>query len=707
MKGKIPRILSVALALVLVLSFSLVMAVPAAAEGEEVESIYGGYTLDKGGDGTAVWVTGAPADFSGDYSALLTAASPDNAAVGVQVSPTPLNNITELSFKYKHEAYNPETGHVVGPDLDIALSNGTDYYLTGGAVVQSSDAWKKADAVIDADSFTTGGWWLISCEADGTLINLLGTYADFEALQAAPALNGAMVIGVIVNLEPQGTSSGSVYVDDIKVNDVVYDLEPIVLDKSFYKTGDTVNVKVLNGNESGTISIQAKSDTVGDASVTIALHETGTGTGVFNGSFDLVGTTPAAGELLVNDSDTITVTYAGDWGVGLAVPVPTAAIVDNTAPTITGLSPADEQELTDPMSIISADLTDVDGSGIDELTAEMTLDGNVVKTIYESNTLTHTPLKALADGAHDVTVDVSDTLGNAAKTEEWSFTIIDTWVTTPEFSPANTAIIHTASPVVRVSFGEVVTITEATLDDEDVVLTTTDNMTFRLATEDLAVGKHAISVTAEDSVGNTGDFSSRFTVVAAVVTKEIDLYDGWNLISLPLIPENSDIEAVISDDTLGDVSNVSIVRAYNSATGEFLPSYVPEAGSGDLATMEDGYGYWVFMDAADTLAVTGTVMPVGLEVPPFYDVVVGWNLIGLKSVTDRIDYVAAADPGKERGGYLLNIAGAYPVLWSYDAEAFVYSDVKGVEDGMEVGHGFWLWATETGTIIPIPEAVAE
>lgn len=79
-------------------------------------------------------------------------------------------------------------------------------------------------------------------------------------------------------------ANSDVYIDDIEINGVIYDLEPMVTDIEYYNTGDTVGVTVYNGKLSGTIGIFVKSDTVGDGGeITIALTETDTG--VFIGSY--------------------------------------------------------------------------------------------------------------------------------------------------------------------------------------------------------------------------------------------------------------------------------------------------------------------------------------------------------------------------------------------------------------------------------------
>ncbi|GAH19854.1 unnamed protein product, partial [marine sediment metagenome] len=86
---------------------------------------------------------------------------------------------------------------------------------------------------------------------------------------------------------------------------------------------------------------------------------------------------------------------------------------------------------------------------------------------------------------------------------------------------------------------------------------------------------------------------------------DIALSVGWNLISLPLIPDDSDIEVVLTG-----VEGVESVWAYTAGvdTGVWY-SYSPGAPS-DLNDMVDGYGYWMSMSASATLTVTGTEMPV-------------------------------------------------------------------------------------------------
>jgi len=178
------------------------------------------------GNATAEWSTDT--SHSGYYSVLLTAASPDSASVGIPVN-TPLANITGLSFWYNHSVCTPAAGHVVGPDLVLILVNTTSqYYLAGrGGADCSVGTWQEADAINGTKFAESSVWWYGSFDgANLTTYQHVGA-GNFSVLKADGNLTDAMVLYVGVNLDPPGDGgSGSVYVDDITVNGVSYNLEP-------------------------------------------------------------------------------------------------------------------------------------------------------------------------------------------------------------------------------------------------------------------------------------------------------------------------------------------------------------------------------------------------------------------------------------------------------------------------------------------------
>jgi len=170
------------------------------------------------------------------------------------------------------------------------------------------------------------------------------------------------------------------------------------------------------------------------------------------------------------------------------------------------------------------------------------------------------------------------------------------------------------------------------------------------------------------------------TVEQGVFEKEsIDLVEGWNLISLPLIPLDSDIEVVLA----GIMDDVISVWYWAGSWDTF----VPDAPS-DLQKMEDGKAYWINMEAAQTLNLAGTEMPKGAELPPTYDVVAGWNMVGVKATNNvtAADYLYGTD--------YVRIYGFKDGAW------FTIPGPNYNTPEMVPGLGYWVAFTEPGTIYP-------
>jgi hypothetical protein len=92
-----------------------------------------------------------------------------------------------------------------------------------------------------------------------------------------------------------------------------------------------------------------------------------------------------------------------------------------------------------------------------------------------------------------------------------------------------------------------------------------------------------------------------YPVVLPAGQRNIPLNQDWNLMSLPLVPDDPSIEVVLASI----IDNVEIVWGYDAGRqGSPWASWAPIWG-GDLAEMVDGKGYWIKMKAADTLIVNG------------------------------------------------------------------------------------------------------
>lgn len=183
------------------------------------------------------------------------------------------------------------------------------------------------------------------------------------------------------------------------------------------------------------------------------------------------------------------------------------------------------------------------------------------------------------------------------------------------------------------------------------------------------------------------------TADAADPTEEVSLMldEGLNLISLPLIPDETDPFIALSGVAFG---GNGLVGMYNgsSPTGCWA-SFDPNTDSYFGCTFDwaDGYGYWMDdVDPGQSLVVPGVELQGGAVIPPSYDVAGGWNLIGFKSTTAKL-------PSE----YLAGISGKYVMVYGYDNGAFYAVGSPG-HAMLQPGFGYWLAVKvgESGTIFP-------
>jgi len=173
-------------------------------------------------NGIAEWTTADK--YSGNYSVQLIVNTRDGkATVGINTTTLSLtiDNITNLSFWYRHIEYNPASGdHVLGPDIVLVLRKDSTYYIAGAGVVkEKSSEWKEA-VINETQSLQ---WWYGNFSGSLEDYQHMGYVANFTELKSV--LGGASVLGVGVMLDPPENGTGSVYVDDITINDDTYVLE--------------------------------------------------------------------------------------------------------------------------------------------------------------------------------------------------------------------------------------------------------------------------------------------------------------------------------------------------------------------------------------------------------------------------------------------------------------------------------------------------
>jgi len=139
---------------------------------------------------------------------------------------------------------------------------------------------------------------------------------------------------------------------------------------------------------------------------------------------------------------------------------------------------------------------------------------------------------------------------------------------------------------------------------------------------------------------------------------EIDLGEGWNLVSFNVEPSDTGIATVLSSiDGL-----YTYVSGYKSSIegGPGFETYVPGRPFNDLTQLDHYHGYWIKMSSVVTLEICGSSVAVTTPI----ELGEGWNLVS----------------------YLPSEAGAMPdVLSSVDGS---YSYVSGYKSAIEGGPGF-------------------
>jgi hypothetical protein len=123
---------------------------------------------------------------------------------------------------------------------------------------------------------------------------------------------------------------------------------------------------------------------------------------------------------------------------------------------------------------------------------------------------------------------------------------------------------------------------------------------------------------------------------------KIILEEKWNLVSLPLVPFNTDIGALLASlpaeatdgDTVDELIRIDHYDRTGCPTGGTWLTY--GNGQTSLTTMEDGKSYWVKLSYPAgnyTWWVWGTEKPMPPKSPSEYPVCSGWNMFGFTRLT--------------------------------------------------------------------------
>jgi hypothetical protein len=245
-----------------------------------------------------------------------------------------------------------------------------------------------------------------------------------------------------------------------------------------------------------------------------------------------------------------------------------------------------------------------------------------------------------ASGDRAVKVVATDSAGNSATVgkDTTKTYVLDLAVATATSSPATSTTQST--PFLTTDFSSdqsALTVTEATLDDVDVtasVIASADSKKFFFQpTTALTNASHTYVVKVADAAGNTATVTNTFTK-SDRTQFVLELFAGWNAISLPSNPLDTDVNSVLSN------SGVKQVVGYDATTPSQPWRIASKVGSGaytsqttpGLSTVSAGHGYWVeTSDFEDQkISLEGPTGP-GDARPGLTTIATGngWNLVGV------------------------------------------------------------------------------
>ncbi len=155
--------------------------------------------------------------------------------------------------------------------------------------------------------------------------------------------------------------------------------------------------------------------------------------------------------------------------------------------------------------------------------------------------------------------------------------------------------------------------------DVDLAVSITDRVATITPPNSAWSGVETITFRATDPDGLFDEDVATFSITSTVVTHDYPLVVGWNLVSFDLHPTSTAIA-----DVLASISGqYDLVYGWNATSGSWM-KYAPGVGYGDtLTTLDETRGFWIKMNAADTLSVSGTVVS-----PTSIALESGWNLVG-------------------------------------------------------------------------------
>ena len=170
-------------------------------------------------------------------------------------------------------------------------------------------------------------------------------------------------------------------------------------------------------------------------------------------------------------------------------------------------------------------------------------------------------------------------------------------------------------------------------------------------------------------------------VAAEGATVMISLQSGWNLISFNVLPPDENISTI-----LAPIEGLyTVVLGFDGGGLSYYPHLPPSMNT--LQTLDPYHGYWIRMNSAGTLSITGDPVPFNTPL----SLQSGWNLVSY--LPDGSEPVSEA---------LSTIDGLYTVVLGFDGVGLSYYPELPPEmnslQSLDPLHGYWIRMNSAGTL---------
>jgi len=448
---------------------------------------------------------------------------------------------------------------------------------------------------------------------------------------------------------------------------------------------------------------------------------------------DLAGNSSSAGTTNASDvlSPVITVTTSGGSGTGSADDKEDAANYTNGNMVITVTS---DEALQGPPLVTVTDISATGVSGADSNKAAGAVRYNGVLAVAQGGNVWKFTAGKLASAAINadtavfraVKVVSTDVAANATTTNAPTTATppvhtraytLDLVLSTPTSTPANGGTTTQTNPFLTTDYkagleNSTVTISEATIAAgtatavtvTDEVVASADGKTFFYQpTDALADGEHTYTVKGVDAAGNKLTTATTFTK-SARKDFVVELFAGWNSVSVPSNPSDSAVDSVLSNAGIKQVVSYDATtpaqpwRIASKVDGTFTSQTDP-----GLTTVTAGPGYWVeTSDFEDqTIALEGPTAP-GDARPGLTTIATGdgWNLVGVvdqsRSQTQKGNKNATLTRPNASGVATNVTVGTYFNTVN-NGRAYTFNTVSSefrelvTADTMTIGSGVWVF----------------